>query len=331
MTAEAGPSSGLTRVPDLWFTDGSLIVRAENTISRVSGAVLAARSSVFQDMLSFPQPGSPTTLEAETFDGVPIVELQDLAAEVEPFLRAIFDSSFFMPPPSAPQLSDILAIVRLSNKYDIQYLFRRAISHLAKTYPTELPPFLEHLNHYPTGFESLKSTPDAHLQVLRVLHEVNALWLLPAAYARAAKCLPARLFSAASWPLLPEPIKLKLHLAHAHQARHIITIVHAVGGEPDTDTCVAPASCPLEILSVVTALLEQVGQVDMEFNFFDVKDIFLPSVWEDLGAPMCARCMAHRAQAVEGSMRTVWEALPGNLGLPPWEELKKMREAAMGG
>jgi hypothetical protein len=81
----------LTRVHDLWFSDGSLVVRAENSIFRVSGVVLAARSSVFQDMLSFPQPGLGQT-EVESIDGVPIVVLYDLAVEVEPFLRAIYDS-----------------------------------------------------------------------------------------------------------------------------------------------------------------------------------------------------------------------------------------------
>ncbi|KAJ7606978.1 hypothetical protein DFH06DRAFT_236465 [Mycena polygramma] len=321
---DTASGSILTRVQDLWFSDGSLVVRAEDTVFRVSGAVLAARSSVFQDMQGF---GSSIPDE-ERIDGTPVVELHDLAVEVEPFLRAIFDSSFFMPPPSGPELCHILAILRLSHKYDIQYLYRRALEHLSRIYPIDFDLFLEHLNHFPAGFETLKLSADAHLQVLRVVHEVNALWLLPAAYARASKCLPTHLFAAPAWTALPDTIKTTLHLAHAHQARHIVAIVHAVGGEPDT-TCAAPATCPAEILTVVTALLEQVGQVDMEFNFFDVKDIFLPNVWEDLGAPMCTACMTHRAEQVELSMQKVWDGLPGNLALPPWDRLRAMKSAAM--
>ncbi|KAF8194017.1 hypothetical protein K438DRAFT_1588468 [Mycena galopus ATCC 62051] len=328
MADQGDSSTGFNRVEGLWFSDGSLVVRAENALFRVSGAVLAARSSVFQDMLSFPQPGYVTE-EAENLDGVPIVELHDLAGEVEPFLRAVFDSSFFMPPPSSPQLSDILAILRLSNKYDVKYLHTRALDHLSTTYPTDLPIFLVHLNHFPAGFESLKPSADAHLRVLSVIHEVNALWLLPAAYSRASKCLPSSFFSAPSWRTLPELIKHKLHLAHAHQARHIVAVVHAMGGEP-TKECDAPQTCPLEILSVVTALLEQVGQIDMEFNFFDVKDIFVPSVWEGLGAPMCTACMLLREEQVSVSMQKVWDALPTNLGLPPWDQLRAMRDAATG-
>jgi hypothetical protein len=46
-------------------------------------------------MLSFPQPGSsPGAEDIEGIEGIPIVEVHDMAAEVEPFLRAIFDSRY---------------------------------------------------------------------------------------------------------------------------------------------------------------------------------------------------------------------------------------------
>jgi hypothetical protein len=77
----------LNRVLDLWFEDDNLILRAENSLFRVSKGVLAARSSVFRDMLSFPQ-----TEEEERIDGCPVVRLHDSAADVTCFLRAIFDS-----------------------------------------------------------------------------------------------------------------------------------------------------------------------------------------------------------------------------------------------
>ncbi|KAJ7710425.1 hypothetical protein B0H17DRAFT_1190165 [Mycena rosella] len=316
----------LSRGQDLWFSDGSLVVRAEDTIFRVSGAVLAARSSVFQDMLSFPQPSAGQS-PIESIEGMPIVVLYDRAAEVEPFLRAIFDSSSFMPPPSTAPLSDILAVLRLSHKYDIQYLHRRALDHLSMVFPTELSMFLPSLNYFPEGFQTLKTSGEAHLQILRVVHEVNALWLLPAVYSRASTCLPKRLFVAPSWPELHVDIKNKLHTAHAHHARYVIAIVHCAG--PDAG-CTAPETCSSLILSVITALLEQIGDVDMEFNFFDVKDLFLPGLWAGFDAPLCAACVAHTAAQVSVGVQKVWDALPANLGLPPWDELGAMRRAAMG-
>ncbi|KAJ6534076.1 hypothetical protein B0H19DRAFT_1080575 [Mycena capillaripes] len=44
------------RVPELWLEDDNLILSAENSLSRVSKGVLAARSSVCRDVLAFPRP-----------------------------------------------------------------------------------------------------------------------------------------------------------------------------------------------------------------------------------------------------------------------------------
>lgn len=77
-----------TRVEELWFSDGNLIVQAETSLFRVYGAFLAARSSVFKDMLSFPQPA-----DAEMVEGCPVVRLHDSADDVTCFFKAIFDSS----------------------------------------------------------------------------------------------------------------------------------------------------------------------------------------------------------------------------------------------
>ncbi|KAJ7612733.1 hypothetical protein FB45DRAFT_1117307 [Roridomyces roridus] len=49
-------ASGLNRCTDLWFEDCGLIVRAEDTLFRISGAQLAAHSAVFADMRVMRQP-----------------------------------------------------------------------------------------------------------------------------------------------------------------------------------------------------------------------------------------------------------------------------------
>ncbi|KAJ7718953.1 hypothetical protein DFH07DRAFT_784761 [Mycena maculata] len=76
------------QVPGLWFEDGSLIIQAGDCQFRVYRGVLAKRSSVFQDMLSFPQPA-----DAELVEGY-------------------FDT--------------IVGCLRLSEKYRVDYLRRRA-------------------------------------------------------------------------------------------------------------------------------------------------------------------------------------------------------------
>lgn len=77
------------RVDDLWFSNDTLVIKAQKKVFRVTKSILAARSSVFRDMVAFPQPTSDQT---NVVDGSPVVTLHDAAADVEVFLRAIFDS-----------------------------------------------------------------------------------------------------------------------------------------------------------------------------------------------------------------------------------------------
>jgi hypothetical protein len=80
-----------TRVDDLWFEDGSLVIKAEEKLFRISKCLLAARSTIFKDMLSFPPVPDD---EMELIDGIHCVTLPDSAKDVEVFLRAILDSRY---------------------------------------------------------------------------------------------------------------------------------------------------------------------------------------------------------------------------------------------
>jgi len=82
------------RVEDLWFEDGNLILQAENSLFRIYSGFLAARSSVFRDMLAFPPPaeGNPE------MDGCHIVPVYDSAKDMAVFLKAIIDSRYVFSP-----------------------------------------------------------------------------------------------------------------------------------------------------------------------------------------------------------------------------------------
>lgn len=79
-----------TRAEDLWFYDGNLILKAENVLFRIYGGFLAARSSVFRDMLDFPPPKDGNDM----LDGSYIVTVYDSAKDLGYFLQAIFDSRY---------------------------------------------------------------------------------------------------------------------------------------------------------------------------------------------------------------------------------------------
>jgi hypothetical protein len=72
----------------LWFSDGSVVLRAEDTLFRVYSGILAQSSPVFKDMFAFPQPCDGSY---ETYEGCPLVYMPDPAGELQPFLKALHD------------------------------------------------------------------------------------------------------------------------------------------------------------------------------------------------------------------------------------------------
>ena len=73
-----------TRSPDVWFDDGTLILEAGDTHFKVYRGILAANSTVFNDMLVV---GSGSG--EETVDGCPVVRVYDDATDLKHFLKAL--------------------------------------------------------------------------------------------------------------------------------------------------------------------------------------------------------------------------------------------------
>ena len=77
----------LHRCEDLWFADGNVVLRAEDTLFKVYQGLLSRESEVFRTMFSLPQPAE----SSDTYEGTPLVVLQDSAEDIERFLLTIFD------------------------------------------------------------------------------------------------------------------------------------------------------------------------------------------------------------------------------------------------
>ncbi|KAJ7652373.1 hypothetical protein DFH06DRAFT_1475222 [Mycena polygramma] len=167
------------RVKGLWFPNESpVVLRAGESSFRVTKSVLAAHSPTFQAMFAASD-GYMTDDEEEIIDGSPVIILDDDPTEVEPFLRAIFDSSYFMPPPASVEFEAVLGILRLSHKYDVGYLRKRAVCHLETVYPVQLTQ-VGGFNGGNVAYDS--ALADMDLVAIPILHEVGAVWLLPFAY-----------------------------------------------------------------------------------------------------------------------------------------------------
>ncbi|KAL1742645.1 hypothetical protein HDZ31DRAFT_65796 [Schizophyllum fasciatum] len=122
-----------TPVQDLFFQDGNIVLQAEKTLFRLYKGFLASKSTVFRDMLAFPQPEG----RGRTLLGCPVVEMYDNSEDATHFLRALSDPSYLLPG-KPTSFAEVAAVLRLANKYDTPFLVERAVAHVASVYPPTL-------------------------------------------------------------------------------------------------------------------------------------------------------------------------------------------------
>ncbi|KAJ6572756.1 hypothetical protein DFH09DRAFT_916393, partial [Mycena vulgaris] len=297
-------------VDDLWFADQGLVLRAGNRLFRVSGSILAARSSVFRDMMSIPQPESQPLI-----DGCPVVVLHDSAADAEYFLRAIFDSSFFERPPAPTRFSIVAGVLRLSTKYDVEYLRRRALLHLSAA----LPGSLEENDTMLTPSHRTFDDPGCDFPCLLLAHGLGLTWALPAAmYAVSCRAVGTIIdgiqFDGAHVQLHPSLQRACLiarsTLAVA-QTHDILSFLRS----PPIAACLLLGTCD----QYRHSMFEQITTTKLVQPFGFIH----PAYQEDLCDPCYVAANAeHRA-----ARQKLWDSLPEIFELPPWEELTAARAA----
>ncbi|KAJ7678154.1 hypothetical protein DFH06DRAFT_1079440 [Mycena polygramma] len=314
-SSESQADSGSpTRVDHLWFYDHGLVIQAGNRLFRVSSATLAARSSVFRDMLSIPQPAYQPLI-----DGCPVVLLHDSPVDAEYFLTAIFDSGFFERPPVPTTCPIMSGILKLSTKYDVEYLRRRALLHLSTALPQSLEEFDSCDTFNPFGFSS------SSFSLLVLVHELDITWALPMAFYLAA-CSPVQdivdgtTFNGTRVHL-PQTIQKVVLMAKcilvATRVRETFRFLRYLPCED----CLSPTLCR----DRGRRRLDNLGEPERLNPLMSLVDW-----WPYFSPSVCAPCLLAAKKEHSASRRKIWDALPAMLGLDTWEVLHKARSADLG-
>ncbi|KAJ7119181.1 hypothetical protein C8R44DRAFT_707532 [Mycena epipterygia] len=332
-TEEAGPQ----RVEELWFEYGDIVIQAGNRQFRVYRGILAARSPVFQDMLAFQQPPN-----SELVEGCPLVRLPDPATEVTVFLKAIFDPEFFMPFPARTTLESIVGCLRLSHKYGVDYLRRRALVHLSSGYRTTLSEvdsvgYCDPPNPSRSTAEImswLAPDDDAHnMCVIELAREVDAPWVLPIAFynlSAAFSEVGSDIFHGAVFNGVSTSLSLQDQQSFLFGHNRQNTSTHAdiqrfLAHPPSADIegCESPSRCT----AVRLAAIENSREMIRTYPSIPL-DIWDATNWDKL--KVCPACLAVLKDTHQEARQAFWDKLPEMYGLPSWEELEKMKEAAIG-
>ncbi|EMD41182.1 hypothetical protein CERSUDRAFT_111734 [Gelatoporia subvermispora B] len=166
------PTSDFESDSTLWFEDGNVIMVADSVGFRLYRGVLSARSTVFQNLFQIPQP-----TDGETYEGCPVIRLQDTAEDLRHLLRAFMGYTNF-PDPARPTFKEVVALARLSHKYDVEDLQKASEAQLKSMFPTRYE-----------DWESMKlslSLEDA-IQAINLAHLTNTPSILPLAMYRCCK------------------------------------------------------------------------------------------------------------------------------------------------
>ncbi|KAJ7085117.1 hypothetical protein B0H15DRAFT_783343 [Mycena belliarum] len=310
--------SDLTRADGLWFDDCGLIIQAENTIFCVSRDFLASRSPVFNDMLALPTPK-----DAETMLGRPFVQLPDSAEDVTAFLKALLDHEFFQAYPAPTTFDVVASVLRMSHKYEVDTLRKRALVHLSSPHPTTLR---EWDKLRPAASEWLES-PAAYLDIVPLARQTSAYWLLPTAFYRICR--------------------------HSYE-KDIITGHELTPAEKVT--CVVgirclETSCATDVLDFLSNPLDIPGCRSDEGECKDSRailrrstevwrryapgkdaprlplEVWTASDWENL--TVCEPCLRTMKAAHETAKKELWNQLPALFELPDWATLEQMKAEAL--
>jgi len=324
------PPSSTHPSKDVWFEDGNVILQAESTVFKVFRGILSTNSPIFADMFTVPQPMT----DNETFESCPLIQLFDSAEDVKHFLKAIHDASYYDVQTTA-DFSVVAGVLRLSTKYNVGYLRKRAISHLITMFPSSLEDFQESraqaannakLNHY-TGLS---------MEVVNLARTARAPMLLPISMYYCAVMKLEYILDGVTLGKEGSDSYRKIELdwpekraillgrrALVDRARHhlfsfLLTPTNLAANLPNTPGaagCLYPQKCELgklKWLRVMEPLLsgDKCGPLHMQFD------------WQRYGTDVCQYCVLDGKNKYRDGLRGSWIALPSFFGLDSWDVLK---------
>ncbi|KAJ6593492.1 hypothetical protein B0H19DRAFT_918799, partial [Mycena capillaripes] len=302
--------------------DGSVILQAQDTQFRVHWSVLSQHSSFFRDLEDLPQPPNQSTL-----DGCPVLELQDVAVEVEHLLKALFN-------PSVNQTSSfpfpyIASFVRLGRKYDFKVLFDIAVERLAFENPRPLQEYDALLDNLSAaagkrvGHSTTRIVPykGIYHDILTLAKEHDLLAILPCAYFRIAKDSLENIYK--EYPRLDGSPCVLSPVERAACALGHEKLFKAQWKTGNTLGCLLAWEPAFGCKQRTACQYRREGLLRDILLLCEVRTTFRATKVRSLFCPVCAE---PTEAAMTVGRAKMWEDLPSFFNLPPWNELKNSNE-----
>ncbi|KAI0373891.1 hypothetical protein BV20DRAFT_1012809 [Pilatotrama ljubarskyi] len=336
--------------PVFWFSDGSLVLRAQSSLFRVHISQLCRKSTFFRDLFSLPQPAHPAETEGERMEGCPVLDLHDTPEDVANMVKVIYDGPHF----TNNDRDDFVAVsgfLRMASKYLMEEAIRmKALEHLRLAWPSTLKGWdaredVARAHELETGLLRGHRFPSP-IAVINLAREIGADDLLPAAFYDLSRYSYAQIYEPHPGdPLHPDSSPSGSSLSHAlspadmqrlalgkETAQHAITALiqnmEYASPEPQRQhprihrhsrsrsatrsatLCVTPAACRKDLCELVE-LAKQHYLMDRERGCADPL-----YVAEELGQLKsaefsdCAACATDLEAWAARERERLWKAIP---------------------
>ena len=221
-----------------------------------------------------------------------------------------FLSSFFEPPPTPTPLSVVLAVARMSHKYDVPFLRRRALSHLSHRCPTTLQSSLKRCE--------VDLSIGEELEVLKMALKIDAIWILPFQFFITWLANLDHLLDTQQWKDLELEIQAMCHLKWRRIETHSRICIAELLCKVLSDLCM---TC-----SVLGVQFQNAAVVTLTENI----PIVLSPGFNKHASGCCAVCRLKTSQTILNAYDSFWNALPETLGMPQWDILETKKSEDTG-
>ncbi|KAJ7449401.1 hypothetical protein B0H11DRAFT_1877688 [Mycena galericulata] len=305
------------RYQDLWFEDCGFVVRAENLLFRVSGRMLAARSPVFADMLAFTQPD-----DAAMIDGCPVVVLPDPSREVKVFFMALFNHEFFKPYPAQTDYLTIEGVLRLSHKYQVDSLRKRALIHLGSVVDNVNPNIEAKVKPSWTALSTHTSS------IIILCREIDAPWILaPTLYLHGFHfdtqeiVCGTRSFDGRHIVLSAQDQVAILSGVLTMRTEKMSEFLEFLWTPDQTEGCLTPVRC----LALRNHARRKVERKRGKHFPHQIMRIAINTE----GMKVCRACKTAMRNAFIAGRRKLTQSIPEVFGLPDWKTLETIKVSAL--
>ncbi|EIW56909.1 uncharacterized protein TRAVEDRAFT_49719 [Trametes versicolor FP-101664 SS1] len=300
------------RDEEFWYSDGSVILVAQDVEFRVYKGLLAEHSPVFRDMFSLPQPppaSEPVVTLSE--DACPIVHMSDSPEDLRHVLHAYMPkggSSPFFASVTQPYSYDMIsAAIRLGHKYQMSNLLDHALEYLKQHFTNDFETWRGHPYYVPRGF-----TREHAIGVVNLARLTGETSLLPTAFLACSFLAEDIVHGFERTDGTREHLSMAdIGLCIAGRVRLVkesVKVAFRVFQPIASDKCKNKAACLENFRRICTKLDEHVDSITAPdpsgtyYTKIQVKDL-------------CVHCYAMVKERDTRERKAVWEQLPAIFGV----------------